>query len=261
MCPSFPMKPSSACGAFCCAACACRALLSSTGSESSCRGRGTSLKRSATSCLLNSKQECQGLVPTASHGRADKLQWWHRSCHGWVFVVGYAGLSKGVCMSCNTELWGDAWASKDAGSSVAWLVWHGADVSLFLPRVVVVVRACLKILARQLALWTYLLRELGKVFFCSPTGCPQRSGHSVSSSSHCSDSDDPFCTSELSPHTTIRARAVFEKKETTNHRKPNPTTTKTPKLSHWQGYHLPALPLWLPLILTAKGSIFPPAPP
>lgn len=124
MCPSFPMKPSSACGAFCCAACACRALLSSTGSESSCKGRGTSLKRSATSCLLNSKQECQGLVPTASHGGADKLQWWHRSCHGWVFVVGYAGLSKGVCMSCNTELWGDAWASKDAGSSVAWLVWH-----------------------------------------------------------------------------------------------------------------------------------------
>lgn len=75
--------------------------------------------------LLNSKQECQGLVPTASHGGADKLQQCHKSCRGWMFVVGYAALSKGVCVSGSTELRGDAWASTDAGSSMVWLVWHG----------------------------------------------------------------------------------------------------------------------------------------
>lgn len=45
--PPFPVKPSSTCGAFCCAVCAFRALLSSTGSESPCRSRGTPLQRSA----------------------------------------------------------------------------------------------------------------------------------------------------------------------------------------------------------------------
>lgn len=53
--------------------------------------------------LFNSKQECQELVPTVSHGGADRLQRWHRSCHGWMFVVGYAGLSKGVHVCAVTQ--------------------------------------------------------------------------------------------------------------------------------------------------------------
>ena len=53
--------------------------------------------------LFNSKQECQGLVPTVSHDGADKLQQQHRSCHGWMFVVRYAGLSKGVHMCAVTQ--------------------------------------------------------------------------------------------------------------------------------------------------------------
>lgn len=130
------------------------------------------------------------------------------------------------------------------------MVW--ANVSPFLPRVVVVVRVCFRISVRQPALWTYSVRELGKGCPCSLPCCQlwkELAGCNLPSSSCCSDAHVPFHAPELSASHSIRARALFS------------FLFLFFKLSHWQDYRLPVLPLRLQLILTAKGRVSPSAPP
>lgn len=135
--PPFPVKPSSAWDAFCYATCACRALLSSAGSESPCRGRRTPLQRSATSFSKGSVQQ-QARMPGVSPYR---ISWRGRQASAVAQEQPWLGVCGGLCWAkqrgtrvCrDTELWGDARAGKGAGSSAAWLVWHGLMSPCFSP--------------------------------------------------------------------------------------------------------------------------------
>lgn len=216
--PPFPMKSSLACAAFCCAACACRTLLSSTGSESPCRGGGTPLQRSATSFSKGSVQQQArktGVSPRCVSQKGRQTSAVAQELLR-LDVMGYAGLSKGVHVCAIPRSYEEMFelARMLEAAQLAGRAW--ANVSPFLSRVVVVVRVCFRISVRQLAFWTYSVRELGGGCPCSLLRCPQSfqvwkelAGHILPSSSHCSDPDDLFCAPELSASPNIRARAVF----------------------------------------------------
>lgn len=162
-----PVKPSLACAAFCCTTCARGALISS---ESPCRGRGTPLQISATSFPEGSVQQqatkpgvspcCVSQGGTQASVVAQELPW--------QVMMGYAGLSKGVhgcAIPPSYEEMFELLRMLEAAqlASMAW-----ANVSLFLPSVVVVMRVCFRISVRQPALWTYLVRAWKRLALLSP---------------------------------------------------------------------------------------------